>query len=73
VAKIGLQLPRWFRVERELSHSRWHNVLDLSVDRVNGRRGRWIETEDMKLMEAVQKHGGKNWDAVAALVVPGRL
>jgi hypothetical protein len=52
-------------------HNRWDRVLNPSIDRANGRTGRWVEDEDIKLKVAVQAHGSKNWDAVAALV-PGR-
>jgi hypothetical protein len=50
---------------------RWRNVLHCSIDRVNGRTGKWKEDEDSKLKDAVQRHGGKHWDAIAALI-PGR-
>jgi hypothetical protein len=52
-------------------HNRWHNALDPRFDRANGRTGTWTEDEDIKLKNAVQTHGGKNWAAIAALV-PGR-
>jgi hypothetical protein len=52
-------------------HNRWRNALDPSIDRANGRTGRWAKDEDIKLKVAVQTHGGNNWDAIAALV-PGR-
>jgi hypothetical protein len=51
--------------------NRWQNVLDPSIDGVNGCYGKWKEEEDIKLKSAVRKHGGKNWVAIAALV-PGR-
>jgi myb proto-oncogene protein len=47
---------------------RWHDGLDASIDRANGRTGKWAEGEDSKLKNAVQTHGGKNWAAIAALV-----
>jgi hypothetical protein len=50
---------------------RWHDGLHPSIDRVNGRTGIWTEDEDIKLEDAVQTHGGKNWAAIAAMV-PGR-
>jgi myb proto-oncogene protein len=50
---------------------RWHNGLDPSIDRANRLTGKWSEDEDSKLKNAVQKHGGKDWDATTALV-PGR-
>jgi hypothetical protein len=53
--------------------NRWHTILDLSTDRANGNvlKGKWKEDEDIKLKNAVHKHGGKDWAAIAALV-PGR-
>jgi hypothetical protein len=53
---------------RKLCNARWKNALDTSIDRVNGRTVRWTEDEDIKLKDAVQAHGGKNWDSIAALV-----
>jgi hypothetical protein len=50
---------------------RWHNCLNPSIALTAGRKGNWTEDEDLKLKNAVQMHGGKNWDAIAALV-PGR-
>jgi hypothetical protein len=51
--------------------NRWHDALNPSIGRANGRTGKWTEDEDMKLKDAAQTHGGKNWVAIAALV-PGR-
>jgi hypothetical protein len=51
--------------------NRWHDILDSGIDRANKRTGRWAEDEDIKLKDAVQMHGGKNWGAIATLV-PGR-
>jgi hypothetical protein len=51
--------------------SRWHDALDPSIDRVNGRTGEWTAVEDSKLEVAVQTHGGKNWKEIAEMV-PGR-
>jgi hypothetical protein len=51
--------------------NRWKDTLDSNIDRANGRTGSWAEDEDLKLKAAVQTHGGKNWNAIAALV-PGR-
>jgi hypothetical protein len=57
---------------RNQCYKRWQRTLDPSIDRTpSGRTGTWTEDEDIKLKDAVQTHGGKNWDAVAALV-PGR-
>jgi myb proto-oncogene protein len=44
---------------------------DTSIALTAGRTGKWTEDEDLKLKAAVQTHGGKNWNAIAALV-PGR-
>jgi hypothetical protein len=51
--------------------SRWHNYLNPSIDRTTAHTGKWKEDEDIKLKAAVQKHGGKDWVAIATLV-PGR-
>jgi hypothetical protein len=48
---------------------RWREVLDPSIDRASGRTGTWTEDEDIKLKAAVQAHGGKNWNAIAALIM----
>jgi myb proto-oncogene protein len=53
-------------------HSRWQNTLNLSIDRANGRTGKWGEDEDSKLKDSVQMHGSKDWAEIAALV-PGRV
>jgi myb proto-oncogene protein len=45
--------------------------LNLSIDGVDRRAGKWGADEDIKLKDAVQTHGGRNWDKIAALV-PGR-
>jgi hypothetical protein len=58
------------RVERQCWY-RWHHELDPIIDRTNKRRGKWAEDEDIKLKDAVQTHGDKNWAAITALV-PGR-
>jgi hypothetical protein len=50
---------------------RWHDALDLNIDRVSGRTGKWTAVENIKLKDAVQTHGGENWETIAALV-PGR-
>jgi hypothetical protein len=52
-------------------HKRWYRGLDPSIDRANERTGKWSEDEVSKLKNAVEMHGGKNWDAIAALI-PGR-
>jgi hypothetical protein len=35
---------------------------------VTKRAGKWLAAEDEKLVAAVQKYEGKNWDTIAALV-----
>jgi hypothetical protein len=50
---------------------RWHGAFNPSIDQMAGRTGNWTEDEDIKLEGAVQKHGGKDWIAITALV-PGR-
>jgi hypothetical protein len=45
--------------------------MDPSIDRTSGRSSNWTDAEDAKLKVSVQTHGGKNWEAIAALV-PGR-
>jgi hypothetical protein len=58
------------RTKQQCCH-RWHNFLDPSIGRECGRSSNWTEDEDAKLKDSVQMHGGKNWEAIAALV-PGR-
>jgi hypothetical protein len=50
---------------------RWHDVLDPSISRPSGRKGKWTAIEDSKLKDAVQTHGDKDWVAIF-LLVPGR-
>jgi hypothetical protein len=57
---------------REQCHSRWHKILDPRINPANRRTGEWSEDEDIKLKNAVEKHAGKDWAAIAALV-PGRI
>jgi hypothetical protein len=47
---------------------RWRNALDPSVGMALARTGHWTEDEDIKLKDAVEKYGGKNWIAIAKLV-----
>jgi myb proto-oncogene protein len=56
---------------RKQCRCRWINALDPNIGRASGRKGEWTEDEDTKLKDAVQRHGGKNWAAIAVLV-PGR-
>jgi hypothetical protein len=44
------------------------DALDPSIDRANGRTGKWEEDEDINLRNAVQMHAGKDWAAIAKLV-----
>jgi hypothetical protein len=53
---------------QEQCRRRWHDVLDPSINQMNVRTGKWSEDEDIKLKDAVQRRGGKNWAAIAALV-----
>jgi hypothetical protein len=66
--KIAAMVPG--RTKKQCN-KRWHNVLDPSIALTAGSTGTWAEDEDLKLKAAVQTHGGKNWNKVAALV-PGR-
>jgi myb proto-oncogene protein len=67
-----LQSQRWSRVERKVSvRADGIYTLDPSIDRANGRTGKWTAAEDSKLKDAVLTHGGKDWIAIAVLV-PGR-
>jgi myb proto-oncogene protein len=56
---------------KDQCHNRWKDVLDPSIDRANGRTGRWTEDEDLELKYSVQMHGGENWTGIAVMV-PGR-
>jgi hypothetical protein len=47
---------------------RWRHALAPSFEQRNIRTGTWAEDEDIKLKDAVQTHGDKNWVAIAALV-----
>jgi hypothetical protein len=51
--------------------NRWHHALVSNIDPATARVGKWTADEDKKLKGAVLKHGGKNWEAITALV-PGR-
>jgi hypothetical protein len=52
--------------------NRWQYALDPSIVRISERTtGKWLTEEDRKLISAVEKHNGKNWVEIAALV-PGR-
>jgi myb proto-oncogene protein len=66
--KIAALVPG--RSEMQCS-SRWHDALVSNIDPMTACTGRWTAVEDIKLKDAVQTHGGKDWAAIAALV-PGR-
>jgi hypothetical protein len=53
---------------RSQCRDRWRDAFDPSIDRANGRTGTWAEDEDSKLKDAVQRHGGKDWAAISALI-----
>jgi myb proto-oncogene protein len=53
---------------RQQCLNRWHDVLDFSIDSTTARTGKWTEDENKKLREAVEAHGGKNWEEIAAMV-----
>jgi hypothetical protein len=67
---IATLVPR--RTRRQCLE-RWQNALKPSIviARAAGRTGTWTESEDGKLTDAVQLHGGKDWSVITALV-PGR-
>ena len=54
---------------KELCRNRWRAVSD--IDPTTALSGKWTADEDKKLKDSVREHGGKNWNAIAALV-PGR-
>jgi hypothetical protein len=57
---------------RKQCWNRWQYALDPSTVRISERTtGKWLAEEDKKLVSAVEKHNGKNWVEIAALV-PGR-
>jgi hypothetical protein len=52
-------------------YRRWHDILDPSIGRASGHKSKWTALEDRTLEDAVQRHGGQNWIAIAT-PVPGR-
>jgi hypothetical protein len=58
------------RAERQC-YNRWHSFLAHRDGGTPVRTGAFTTDEDTKLRDAVQLHGGKTWNAIAALV-PGR-
>jgi hypothetical protein len=63
-AAIASQVPG--RILKQCK-SRWHDVLK-EGDCATGRSGSWTIDEDKKLRHAVELHGGKDWEAITALV-----
>jgi hypothetical protein len=61
---IASQVPG--RTKKECT-SRWHDVLK-EGDCATGRWRSWTIDEDNKLRHAVELNGGKDWDAITALV-----
>jgi hypothetical protein len=51
--------------------NRWHNEFRSKGDETTAHAGKWTTGEDGKLKDAVEKHNGKDWIAISALV-PGR-
>jgi hypothetical protein len=69
-AAIAILVPG--RIARQCRY-RWNEVVDpRRINPADGRLGKWNEDEDIKLKNAVHKHGGKDWAAIAALV-PDRV
>jgi hypothetical protein len=62
---IAARLPGRSKIQ---CWSRWHIAVDPNIDLTAPRTGPWTKDEDDKLKKAAEKYGGKNWDAVAALV-----
>jgi hypothetical protein len=71
LARIGVELPLWFLVERKRSvvTDGIMSWIPAPTERMDVRVNGW--KVDIKLKDAVQMHNGKNWRAIAALV-PGR-
>jgi hypothetical protein len=53
------------------SHAAEETHIPIAATTASARVGLWTEDEDNKLKGSIQKHGGKDWAAIAALV-PGR-
>jgi hypothetical protein len=61
VARIGVQFPRWFRVEGQHSVGRDGTMSWIAAsNRANERTGKWTEDEDSKLNEAVRTQNDKD-------------
>jgi hypothetical protein len=47
----------------------WRESLDPSINQMDEHTGgKWIGVEDSNLKDVVEKHGGKDWAAIASLV-----
>jgi hypothetical protein len=55
-----VQLPRWFRVERNNSVAIDGITLVSSIDPTTARAGKLTPDEDDKMKDSVQMHGGKD-------------
>jgi myb proto-oncogene protein len=55
----------------EQCRNRWRNALHSKTGETTACTGKWTSEEDAKLKDAVKKHNGKNWAAIAKLV-PGQ-
>jgi hypothetical protein len=55
------------RTEKQC-RDRWKDVLAPNIDLATQCMAKWSKDEDIKLKDAVQRYGGKNWAAIAALV-----
>jgi hypothetical protein len=66
---ISAQVPSRTKYQCQ---NRWHDFLkhriERATDRAIGGTGTWTEEEDAKLKDSVHLHGGRNWDAITALV-----
>jgi hypothetical protein len=49
--------------------NRWRDVLKPSITLTARRRGKWAVDEDLRLKNSVEMHGGKDWAAIAELVL----
>jgi hypothetical protein len=56
------------RTKRQCKN-RWQDRLVSNIDPATARAGKWTADEDKTLKDGVRAHGGKNWNAIAALVL----
>jgi hypothetical protein len=54
---------------KQQCRSRWHDSLVSDIDTTTTLAGKWTADEDTNLKDGVREHGGKNWEAIAALVL----